>query len=51
MISQDEFCKDIHFLFGVPLLVLDVFENLTGSKIIPRLRDSVYVPQTVTYVD
>ena len=38
-LTQDEFCKDVVFQFGVPLLIIDLFENLTGSKIIPRLRE------------
>lgn len=27
----------VHFQFGVPLLVVEIFENLTGSKIISKL--------------
>ena len=40
-INQDEFCKEVHFQFGVPLLVVEIFENLTGSKIISKLKKSM----------
>jgi hypothetical protein len=38
-LNIDEFCKDVAFQFGAPLLVLDVFENLTGSRIINKIKD------------
>jgi hypothetical protein len=31
--------------------VLDVFEQLTGCNLIPKLRESIYVPVIMTYVD
>ena len=38
-LNVDEFSKEVAFQFGVPLLVLDIFENLTGSRIIAKIKD------------
>jgi hypothetical protein len=38
-LTQEEFCKDVTFQFGVPLILVDLFENLTGARILPRLRE------------
>jgi hypothetical protein len=38
-LSPEDFCKDISFPFGVPLLIIDLFENLTGCKIVPKLLE------------
>jgi hypothetical protein len=36
----EEFSKEVAFQFGVPLLILDVFENLTGARIIAKIREA-----------
>ncbi len=39
-LNVEEFSKEVSFQFGVPLLILDVFENLTGARIIAKIRES-----------
>lgn len=34
------------FQFGVPLLLVDLFENLTGARILPRLREQAQTALT-----
>lgn len=45
-LTQEEFCKDVTFQFGVPLLLVDLFENLTGARILPRLREQAQTALT-----
>ena len=45
-LTQEEFCKDVTFNFGVPLLIVDLFENLTGARILPRLREQAQTALT-----
>ena len=50
-LNSDEFCKDVIFSFGVPLLIIDLFENLTGTKIVPKLREQMSVNTHVVQVE
>jgi hypothetical protein len=35
----------------VPLLILDIFENLTGARIIPKLREQMQPSNTLVFFD
>ena len=37
MLNQEEFCKDVNFKYGLPLIMLDLFDYLTGMAILPTL--------------
>jgi hypothetical protein len=50
-LTAEEFCRDVTFTFGVPLIIIDLFENLTGTKLLPKLKESMQPHTQVTQVE
>ena len=40
-VKMDEFVVDVNFKYGIPMLMLDVINALTGFDIITQIRDEL----------
>jgi len=38
-LTQEEFCNDIEFTYGVPLIVLDFVDGICGTEFIKEIRE------------
>ena len=46
-IKMDEFVVDVNFKYGVPMLMLDIINALTGFDIISQLKDEFEPVKTI----
>ena len=46
-ITIQEFCTEIDFKFGIPLITLDIIEALTGYDMIAEVRKLVDPPKYI----
>ena len=44
---MEEFCCDIDFKYGIPLIVLDLINALTGYEIIEEIKKQIVPPKHI----
>ena len=50
-LTLDEFVNNVNFQFGVPLIVLDYVDAITGSDFIQKLHEHINPPKNVERFD
>ena len=50
-LSLDDFIHNVEFTYGIPLIVLDFVDSLTGSDFIQKLHDHINPPKNVERFD
>lgn len=55
-LSFDEFNKEVSFQYGIPLLVLNIMENLTGIPFISKVKNELFktntqIPNVIEHYD
>jgi hypothetical protein len=50
-LSLDDFVHNVEFTYGIPLIVLDFIDSLTGSDFIQKLHDHINPPKNVERFD
>ena len=49
--TLNDFCNKINFTFGLPLIVLDFIDNVTGSEFIKELHEYMNPPKDIERFD
>ena len=50
-LNQSDFCSKVHFTYGVPLIVLDFIDYMTGSEFIKELHEYMNPPRIIDRFD
>ena len=44
---MDEFCVDVEFSYGVPVIMLDIMKALTGHDFLEDIQKAISPPQVI----
>lgn len=50
-LRMEEFCLDIEFKFGVPILILDIIQAFTGYDLLADIKAEVSPPQLIERIN